>query len=152
MIDTRNELVRLLHKHLNKPVIPNDTTAKRPPYPYVDYAITTVNNESGEGNYSFDGTTDQVALQHAISFSVNAYSRDDTQAYNVAKDAWDFFRHHVDTSELTVIRQEGIVNRTLLEVDEYERRYGFDVFIRFDDAISKQIDSIDVSQVKIIRR
>lgn len=152
MIDTRNQLVWLLHKHLDKPVVANDTVAKRPPYPYVDYSITTVNNASGEGNYSFDGEMNRVELQQEISFSINAYSRDDVQAYQLAKEAWDFFKHHVDVYELTVVRQEAVMNRTILEIDEYERRYGFDVFIRFGDLIEKKQDSIDLDNSKIIRR
>lgn len=149
MIDTRNRLVRLLHQHLNKPVIPNNTTSKRPPYPYVDYSITTINNDAGEGNYSFDGEMDRVDLQKQISFSINGYSRDETEAYNLVKEAWSFFKHHVDVYDLTVVRQEEIMNRTLLEVDEYERRFGFDVFIRFDDAIEKKQDNLIIEKTNI---
>ena len=152
MIDTRNRLVRLLHQHLNKPVIPNNTTSKRPPYPYVDYSITTINNDAGEGNYSFDGEMDRVDLQKQISFSINGYSRDETEAYNLVKEAWDFFKHHVDKYQLTVVRQEEIMNRTLLEVDEYERRFGFDVFIRFSDSIEKEVEGINLDDLTIIRR
>lgn len=152
MIDTRNKLVRLLYQHLNKPVIANDTTGKRPPYPYADYSITTVVNDAGEGNYSFDGTTDRVDLQKQISFSINTYSRDETEAYELAKEAWNFFKHHVDKYDLTVVRIEEIMNRTLLEVDEYERRFGFDVFIRFSESIGTEVEGIYLDNLTIKRR
>lgn len=148
MIDTRNQMVRMLYQHLNIPVISNNTTSKRPSYPFVDYSITTVNNDAGEGNYSFDGVVSTVDLQKQISFSINSYSRDDTEAYTVAKEAWNFFKHHVSRYDLTVVRVEEINNRSMLEIDKYEYRYGFDVFVRFDDSISKEIDTMEEIIIK----
>lgn len=152
MIETRNKLVDLLHQHIIRPVIPNDTTARRPSYPYLDYSITTVNNSSGEGNYSFNNGVERVDLQKEMAVSINSYSRDETEAYELVKKAWDFFKIYVDKDNLTVFRQQEITNRTILEIDKYEWRYGFDVFIRFSDAIEKEVESIELDDLKITRR
>lgn len=152
MIETRNKLVELLHQHVIRPVIPNDTTARRPSYPYLDYSITTVNNGNGEGNYSFSNGVERVELQKEMAVSINGYSRDEAEAYELVKKAWDFFKVHVDKDDLTVFRQQEIDNRTILEIDKYEWRYGFDVFIRFSDSIEKEVESIELGDLNITRR
>lgn len=149
MIETRNKLVDLLHQHVLRPVVSNDTTARRPTYPYLDYSVTAVNNEAGEGNYSFDGEIDRVDLQKRMSISINSYSEEETESYQLAKEAWNFFKHHVDMHDLTVINQGEVKSRSVLVVDEFERRYGFDVFIRFEDSIEKQVGRIDPEKSSI---
>lgn len=152
MIEVRNKLVSLLHKHVEKPVIPNDTTGKRPDYPYIDYSVITVTNDAGGGNYSYDGSVERVDLQKQTSFSINSYSESEVEAYVLAKSAWDFFKLHVSIDDLTIVRISEVTNRTMLKVDEYERRFGFDVFIRYSEAVEKGVEGIGLDDLTITRR
>lgn len=151
MIRTRNKMIKLLNQHLGKPVVPNNETENRPAYPYVDYSITTVTNDAGEGNYSFKNGEDKVELQKKLSLSINTYSRDEVESYNLCKQAWNFFKHIVSMDDLTVVDLKEIMNRSILEVDKYEFRYGFDLFIRFDDSIVNKTEGIDLDDLQIMR-
>ena len=141
MINTRNNIVSELYKYIQKPIIPNTDIKDRPPYPYVDYAITTVTNDSGDGNHSMqDGEVElinQLDLQKKISFSFNIYSDNEVECYNLAKKVWDWFKH-IGEADIVVVDILEIRNRSLLEINQYEYRYGFDLFIRYDESIKKE--------------
>lgn len=145
MIDVKNSLVKLLHEHLGIDVIPNNSTENRAGYPFIDYNILTLINFNGEGSITTESLEEDIStnleVQPKLSVSFNSYSRVEVEAYNKAKTISNYFRH-VGYHEL---QEEGIVvvdvmeisNRTVLEVDNYEFRYGLDVVFRFKDSIER---------------
>ena len=143
MIETRDKIINRLHHHLQLPIIPNTETRNRPKYPFVDYNVITLIPFNGAGNYSWGGNNDDVAViketQPKVSISFNSYSRDETEAYTLAKQVYDYFSH-IGVTELegiAVVSVSEIANRTILEIDKYEVRYGLDVIFRFKDSITR---------------
>lgn len=151
MINVRDKIIEELYEHLQLPIRPNGDTKKRPGYPYVSYAITTVIVDPGEGNVSIEDAGEDViltlSLQNKISFSFTAYSRDEAESFNTIKLVQDWFRHiGVETlsdNHIAVVDVMNIDNRTILEVNKYEMRYGCDVIVRYDDVIERTEITID---------
>lgn len=151
MINIRNTIIKELYQYIQKPIIPNTNTQKRPGYPFADYSITANVGDSGEGNYSYSESgidlKETLSLQNKISFSFNVYSKDEIESYELAKNIWDWFRHiGVDVlsfNNIVVVDVMDIDNRTILEINKYEMRYGFDVIVRYKDSIEKIDITID---------
>lgn len=145
MIDTRNTIIRELQRHMDLPIIPNTDTQNRPEYPFMDYGIIAVAADSGLGNHVYGSSEIDVLntlqIQNRVSVSFNAYSRDDKQAYNTAKEAYNWFKHIgvtiLSDKAIAVVDVYEVDNRTMLEIDKYEARYGFDVMFRYDDNIDR---------------
>lgn len=145
MIEVRNTIIEKLYNHLGIPVITNNNVKNRPDYPFVDYNILTLINFNGEGNIEYeyleDDITNSLHLQPKVSISFNAYSRDEIEAYNTAKVISDYLKHigyeELSNAGVVVVDVMEISNRTVLEVDEYEFRYGLDVIFRFKDRIDR---------------
>lgn len=154
----RNDIVSGLYAHLSLPVVLIPMAENRPPYPFVGYAVTSPYIQPGYGNdgyelvpsenpsFDFDALT-HVELQPEATFSFTAYSTSSVEALNTAKAAWNWFRligiDYLSSKGIAVIEVLPIENRDLLEVNEYERREGFDVRFRFDDKIENRIETIE---------
>lgn len=158
MIDIRNTIIQELYDYIQKPIISNTNTQNRPEYPFADYSITALISDSGEGNYKLEDAgidvKETLSLQNKISFSFNVYSKDEIECYNLAKDIWDWFKFiGVDVlslNNIAVVDVMDIDNRTILEVDKYEIRYGFDVIVRYKkdiDKISTTIDEYSIDRI-----
>ena len=156
MIEIRNIIIKELQKYINQPVIPNTDVENRPQYPFIDYSITALIGDNSEGNniYTEDGEklSHILELQPKISFSFNAYSKDETEGYNTVKDIWNFFKHigieNLKSKGIAVVDLYDIHNRTVLEVDKFEVRYGFDVIVRYKDLINRYDDVMDNYNIK----
>lgn len=143
MIETRNTIIKMLHEHMGIPVIAGNNTQNRKEYPFVDYSIITLVQFDGQGNEVIEGLEldikNTLELQPKLSISFNAYSRNETEAYETAKMVSNYFRHighdELGWSGVVVVDVMDIMNRTILEVDKYEFRYGLDVMFRFRDDI-----------------
>lgn len=145
MIKIRNIIIRELYSYIKKPVIPNTDTQNRPNYPFADYSITSNIPDSGEGNYTLQSegldVKETLSLQNKISFSFNVYSKNEVECYNLAKDIWNWFRHIgidvLSNFNIAVVDVMTIDNRSILEVNQYEMRYGFDVIVRYKESIER---------------
>ena len=156
-ITIRNTLIKALHEHLQCPIVPTDTAARKPDYPYASYKITsTQNNEtfwledetvpSINPVFEYDVLTTRFE-QPQFTISFNTYSNDEEIAYNLAVKARDWFTFHGDLlfvdMSIVVVHASNISDRTQQIVDDFERRYGFDVRIRSARAISKRVETIE---------
>lgn len=158
MINIRNIIIRELYNHIQKPIIPNTSTQTRPPYPFADYSIIANIPDNGEGNYALEDegldVNEILSLQNKISFSFNIYSKDEVECYNLAKDIWDWFKHIgvdvLSNFNIAIVDVMTINNRTILEINEYEIRYGFDLIVRYDDTINKTSITIDNYSIESI--
>lgn len=157
MLETKNIIIKGLYEHLSQPVIPNDDVNNRPSYPFVDYSLTAQIDFDGLGNEVYtdyaEDLKNTLEIEPQASISFNAYSNDDLEAFNLAKKMWDYFKHiginDLRWNNIVIVTVYPIENRTVLEVDEYEIRYGFDVIFRY----TQQIERIDkvVETYNIIR-
>ena len=154
MINVRNTIVAKLYNAVNKPIIPNTNTQNRPAYPFIDYSITSLIGDKSDGYHIYtdepqpeDGEEVLTNIintshyNHNISFSFNAYSDDESESYQLIKQAWDWFKHQgvqtLSYEKIAVVDVLDIQNRTILAVDEYEKRYGFDVIIRYAESVER---------------
>lgn len=154
MINARNIIIKNLHTHIGKPIIPNTVTENRPAYPFCDYSITALIMDKGieDQKYTdkiyavgeepeFEDLTNSITIQNKISFSINSYSTSETESYNLIKSAWNFFKHAginiLMNNNIAVVDVLNIQNRTILNVDDYEIRYGFDAIIRYKEVIDR---------------
>lgn len=159
----RNDVIYGLYLHNSLVITHNPTAENRPPYPFMGYTVTSPYLGSGHGNedydlvpsenpsFDFDALT-RVDLQPEATLSFTAYAETTTEALSIAKDAWNWFRvigtDYLASKGIVVVEVMPIQTRDLLEVDQYERREGFDVRFRFDDRIENRIETIETYTIE----
>ena len=136
-----------LFDHTKRIVVDTDNITEKPDYPFYSIKAITIRQDAGEaGNYSADFVKslderfkydylERLETQPNAVISVNAYGKDNTTASNAAMDAFGFFkfagRLKLEKENYIVVDITDIQDRTILNVDNYEYRYGFDVRIRY---------------------
>ena len=134
----RDTLVFLLHTYLGRPVIEKEQAAERPEYPYLAYKLIMAGSaKEGMGDIEYfpegrEVIRKKVQVQHCFSFS--AYGKTEKETRELAEKAKEYllftgYKELAD-KELIPVRATEIQNRSVLETEEYEVRYGFDLFIR----------------------
>lgn len=144
--ELRDNLVFLLHEHLKRPVVLKEQISGRPDYPFLGYHFINLNNQKeGKGNKEYDRNGQVVRketqMQHSVSFT--AYAKTETEARELAEKAKDFLEFHgykkLSAVDIVIVKCTGVQSRNIFEVEDYERRYGFDAFIRTTDQKEKEI-------------
>ena len=153
----RNDIVKGLHAHVGVNVVPTDTADRKPKYPYMSYKIITSHDSntfslvdavvpSTTSGFEHDVKVTSKEQAH-FTMSVNAYSLDEDEAHNLAAKAADWFKfhgyHYLVGCNIVVISVGSVADRTAQIVDDYERRYGFDVRIRAARGITKRVETIE---------
>ena len=150
MRDSINKIVSHLHRYLNIPVTPANQVHKKPSYPFITYdLITPVIEGNTFSNYEYSSTdetkTHKKVLEPEAVISFTAHHKNMFDALEVAEKAWEYLNHvgYDDLAMLNVVivKTHNITDRTILDVDEYEYRYGFDVRIRY----LKEIERTDAT-------
>ncbi|WP_423892808.1 phage neck terminator protein [Filifactor alocis] len=157
--DIRNKIIEKMTDMLGFPVIQSNQTEDRPPYPFLTYTIISSNTpERGMGNYlqevipsesnEFKSDVKEILqLQPQFFISFTAYSQDDFEAEDVAKRAYDLLKfklyYFLRSIDVTVIEIKNFGNRSVLEVDDYERRCGFDVRFRTSYKIERSVETVE---------
>lgn len=167
--ELRNQIIYKLYQYMGIPVVPQDQIQPKPAYPYMTYKFIVPYNHFGhQGNYSqnlvpsnddrFEYDVEEtLELQPQMTLSLNAYCKGepDSQmiAYETAKKAMDWFKHvgYQDLSDLNVVvvNIEAFGDRTVLIVDDYEARVGFDVIMRTTDIIKRRFETIETWDIDI---
>lgn len=159
MKQIRNTIVKALHEYTKVNVVPQDTTGKRPPYPYITYKITSTNNSK---NYSRVDTVvpsidpkydNDVKVTHKtqsyFTMSISVLGENEIEAHEIAETARDWFTFQgwlfFSDINVVIINATNIGERTQLLVDDYEKRYGFDVRIRAAKATSRRVETIETN-------
>lgn len=164
-IDLRNLMVKGLYAHLSRPVVLSDQLVSESEYPYVYYqpvqpyiprgganiirkpnpadqkSIITQREEWPDATYSI------VACSHNRQIGTE-YIHGDDEAQALADQAQGWFLHvgalYFAAHDITVMEVNNVQSRTALEIDELDRRYGFDVrlrYLRIDTRIDPTIDN-----------
>ena len=139
--------------------MPIEEVKPKEPYPYITYNFTSPYTQfRGQGNYSIDfvpsnderfqyDAEETLEVQPQATISINAYSKDKIQAQETAKKAMDWFKHvgyqYLFDNNIVVVNIEAFGDRSILIVDHYEFRIGFDVIIRFTDEIKRRFETIE---------
>src|SRR5690554_3377639 len=132
------EIIQQLQDYLNHPVILSNQAAPRPPYPYIAVTETSPFIPAGQTiiNEPLEEDIKQVSIsQPTMVLSVTAYGKEFSETSQLAQWAhnWFSFIGYRVLKELGYIIESlgSVDNRDTLLVDEYERRRGFDVTLRF---------------------
>lgn len=159
----RNAIVKGLYDYLNVPVVPTDDVGDKPNYPYISYKFTTLKIPQGSHNlYKDIVPSNDERFQYDIEYtreeqpkmiiSMNAYSTDDVEAFQLALEMESWFKFQgyrfLKDNEIVVVNISNIQDRTIQIVDNYERRQGFDVAIRVMDIQKLRLETIEKSNIK----
>ena len=143
-----NDIVKGLYGHLNKPVVRGNQTAPIPPKPYITYVPLVEMMDNGMGNIS----QESIEYQNKTSISFTAYGDTPNDAYNLAKQAHNWFKHlgydYLARNGITVVESLTIETRDMLEVDKYDYRQGFDVVFRTEETIESDGNFIEFYEIR----
>lgn len=152
-IELRNLLVRELYAYLGGPkVVLSDQMMPEAEYPYIYYQsvqqhIPGPHNRYDEGEPGTAMFIQRRSEEAQASFSFTACGLNrteadgrpvsgDDEALELADRAQGFFlfagRRVLATQGVVVIRVENTQSRSAFGVDETDRRYGFDVLLRYE--------------------
>lgn len=150
----RNGLVAGLYQHLQVPVVPTDTTQPKPPYPFVSYKFTTLyRSDAPVMTRSPDPDSEQdveytLKEQPQMVLSISTYSLDEAEAYNLAIQVQSWFKLHgyryLKEKNLIVLSTTALQDRSVLIVDNFEKRIGFDVILRAYSEQKNRVEGIEV--------
>lgn len=154
----RNGLVSGLYQHLQVPVVPTDTNQPKPPYPFVSYKFTTlyrpdaaVMTRSPVPSTDPDFEQDiEYTLKEQLQMvlSISTYSEDEVEAYGLALQVQAWFKlqgyRYLKENNLIVVKTTALQDRTMLIVDNFEKRIGFDVTLRTYSEQKGRVESIEI--------
>lgn len=153
--ELRNTLVKFLAAHIERPVILADQLdpEQEPQYmlyqpvqPYMQGIGASITREVVPGTGEFERdiiTRREEEAEGTFSFTAcsrnrktpDAYILGDDEALDLAEMAQGYFLH-VGQNDLydvgiVVVDVGNVLSRSALEIDEVDRRYGFDVRVRY---------------------
>lgn len=160
MILREIDILQELEDYLSCSVIFADQAAPKPPYPYLTLKVI-IDNISNGNHPSITNEEDgdnfkQVAtMQNSISISITGYGREFESVERLVKKAHDWF-HFIGKKTLkglgmVVSSVEAIQNRDSLIVDDYERRRGFDVMLRYTSIVKRRSEKLESASLEINR-
>ena len=164
----RNAIVSGLSAYLGIPVVLSNQINPELKYPFVIYSVTAPYiPEDGLGEYSSTGDGKEQTIETrreqptcTMSFTVCSTDRDvdgesilgEDEALELAEKALGWFLHsgywHISGRGIAVVDAGNIQERSVLQVDEEARRYGFDILIRYVREDSREAGIIKSVAVK----
>lgn len=153
-----------LFKETHRMVVNTDNVRCKPPAPFYSLKMLTLRQGSGEeGNqlhefvdssnkkYKYD-YLEILESQPCAIISLMAYDKTQAGAMAAAYDAYSFFkfnaRQRLKDKGYVVADITDITSRTVLNVDNYEYRYGFDIRIRYIESLYSRTDNIEEYKIK----
>lgn len=162
--ELRNLLVRELYAYLGGPkVVLSDQAMPEAEYPYIYYQSVQQHipgpfNLFDEGVPGAAEFTQRRSEEAQASFSFTACGLNQTgtdgqpvsgddEALDLADRAQGFFlfagRRRLAAQGVVVIRVENVQSRSAFGVDETDRRYGFDVLVRYEREDTRTAPAIE---------
>lgn len=160
--DIRNAIVSGLYNDIGVIVVPTDTNASKPDYPFISYKFTTLFRPDAKvKTYKAIPSTDEqfehdieytLSQQPQMIMSFSSYSLDDGESADLINQARKWFelvgRQYLKDNGIVVVDVTNIQDRTIQIVDNFEVRFGFDVRIRVYDETKTRIETIEKVNVK----
>lgn len=145
-------------------VVPTDNPNKKPKYPYFSYKFTTLRQNIGEAGvfeddfvksedkrFKYDVRT-TATFQPKVIVSFNCYSDDLIDSQEQILKAWEWFklkgRRILADNNIVVVDVGNIQDRSIVLVDNYEYRQGFDVEFRVLHQFEDRIETIEKYKIK----
>lgn len=134
------DIFKKLEEHMDCPVIFSDQAGPKPSYPYITINETVSYIPArGQSTVQEEHLTEDIKVtassQPTVSLSITAYSNTIPESIEVAQKAYDWFDfvgyYQLKRDGYVVVEVQSIMNRDSLIVDDYERKRGFDVELRF---------------------
>ncbi len=173
--ELRNAMIKALHVFIGRPVVLSDQTVPEAEYPYVYYQPVQPYMSGGGTNITREVVPGEE-FEHDIitrreeepegTFSFTACSRNrkapdgsvilgDDEALDLAECAQGFFLHagalELYDLGIVVVEVYGVFPRSALEVDEVDRRYGFDVRVRYARVDERRDGVIENGTIKYLK-
>ena len=155
-IELRNKVVKLLHTSLSGPkVILSDQVVPEDDYPYIYYQFISP-HMGGASNKIYTKNAEGATLvnrveQPTASLSFTACSLSDDEALQLSEKAKAFFMHtgseKFRSENIAVVSVGNTQPRTAPGVVETDRRYGFDVAVRYERTDSRETAAIGSSVI-----
>ncbi|ABR46653.1 hypothetical protein Amet_4356 [Alkaliphilus metalliredigens QYMF] len=135
-----------------------DQKGEKPQYPYITFKIIAEPDDPSVGIYNyetvesenpnFDSDIEVQKIETSEpSFSINVFAKTAEEAKSVAMKTKDFFKFHgcewLKRKNIVTVSTSTIENRDALMIIDYERRYGFDVILRYTRELKKKIETIE---------
>lgn len=153
-----------LYEYTGAIAVPTDNIGKKPLYPYLSYkVITQYVLPRYQGNYKTElidskderfehDIKETLEIQPTFTISMNAYSDDIEECRGLIQKVHDWFKHsgYYDLGDYNTVTVEtsAFADRTVLVVDEYESRIGFDAILRTSDTITRSVETIEEYSIK----
>lgn len=159
----RNTITNGIYRDLDVIVVPTDTNAPKPDYPFLSYKFTTLFRPDAKvKTYRAIPSTSErykhdveitLAQQPQMIISFSSYSLDDGESADVANKARKWFelegRQYLKDRGIVVVDTTDIQDRTIQIVDNFEIRFGFDARFRVHDETKTRIESIEKVNINI---
>lgn len=145
-------------------VVDTDNNYRKPNYPYYSLKFLTARQNDGEmGNYDIEfveslnpdftyDVLESLEYQPKVIISFNCFGDDITEVQDYIYKAWEWFRFigrfQLKRENYVVVDVGNITDRTVLLVDNYEYRQGFDVVVRVLHRIENRIENIEDYKIK----
>lgn len=150
----RNGIVAGLYQHLRVPVVPTDTNQPKPPYPFVSYKFTTLYRPDATVMIRSPDPDSEQDVEYTLKeqpqmvLSISTYSLDEAEAYSLALQVQAWFKLHgyryLKELNLIVVNTTALQDRSILIVDNFEKRIGFDVILRTYSEQKARVEGIEV--------
>lgn len=162
--DLRDLFVKGIYEDTGLLVVPTDNPNKKPKYPYFSYKFTTLRQNIGEAGVfedDFVKSTDKrfkydvrttATFQPKAIVSFNCYSDDLIDSQEQILKAWEWFklkgRRILADKNIVVVDVGNIQDRSIVLVDNYEYRQGFDVEFRVLHQFEDRIETIEKYKIE----
>lgn len=131
--------------------------AVMPDPPYGLYKVTSPHNKGrGTGNitqYTEEGAVfERLTTQPFMTISLNFFERNTDSSRELAVKAHEWFSfagglYCIDKG-IAIRNLTGVQNRTTHLIEHYEYKHGFDVQIRFEHHIDREIEFIEETNIQ----
>lgn len=155
----RKAFVKGLYEDTGLQVVMTDNNHKKPEYPFYSYKFTTLRQNVGEAGvlkedfeksldprFKYD-VVETLEFQPNVIMSFNSYSLDYEECEHYILKAYEWFklrgRRLLSYENIVVVDVSNITDRTIVLVDNYEYRLGFDVTFRVFHEFSDMFENID---------
>ena len=168
--ELRNRIISGLAAYLGQPVRLADQAVPESECPYMFYqpiapylpGASDIVRERvpGVGDHPHDiMSTRREQAQATFSFSACSHNREtpdgyrfgDDEAQDLAERAQGWFLHvgkpALALDGIVVLEVHNVTNRTAIEVDEVERRYGFDVRLRYLRVDQRRDNTVEAATI-----
>lgn len=150
----RNLLVLQLFQYLDGPrVVLSDQIMPESEYPYLYYQGVQL-RIPGPFNVEHQAGAERAQLrreQAQATFSFTACSRSEDEALELAEKAQGFFlwpgRKILAAHGVAVLEVQNVQGRSAFEIDETDRRYGFDLLVRYEYVESRPLEAMDAPPI-----